>query len=114
MKKPKVIIVDENDNPIGLKYREDIDYSKDTYRCTGIWITNSNDEVLIAQRKFTKDKDPGKWGPAVAGTIEEGETYESNAYKEMKEEIWYMVQDNTQFFQKSLLCNGFIANWTNQ
>jgi isopentenyldiphosphate isomerase len=87
MKKPKVIIVDENDNPIGLKYREDIDYKNDARRCIGIWITNSNDEVLIAQRDFAKDIDPGKWGPAVAGTLEEGDTYESNAYKEMKEEI---------------------------
>jgi len=87
MKKSKIIIVDNNDNPIALKYRDEVDYQKDIYRCTGIWITNSKEEILIAQRKITKDINPGKWGPAVAGTIEEGETYESNAYKELKEEI---------------------------
>lgn len=87
MNKPKVIIVDESDTPIGLKYRNEIDYTKDTYRCTGIWITNSKGEVLIAQRAFIKDKDPGKWGPAIAGTLEESEDYESNAYKEAHEEL---------------------------
>jgi isopentenyldiphosphate isomerase len=34
-----------------------------------------------------KSHDPGKWGPAVAGTLEEGETYESNAHKEAFEEL---------------------------
>lgn len=87
MKKSKIIIVDENDSPVGEKYREEVDSQKDTYRCTGIWITNSEDEILIAQRKFTKKNDPLKWGPAVSGTVEIGETYESNAYKELKEEI---------------------------
>ncbi len=86
MKKP-IVIVDDNDLPIGVKNREDVDYEVDTYRVAGIWVTNSQGEVLIAQRKFTKKHDPGKWGPAVAGTIEEGETYESNAYKELEEEI---------------------------
>lgn len=87
MNKQKIIIVDENDVPLGSKYRDEIDYTKDIYRWSGIWIENSQGEVLIAQRKLTKDKDPGKWGPAAAGTLEEGETYESNAHKEVQEEL---------------------------
>ncbi len=42
---------------------------------------------MLAQRKFTKKHDPGKWGPAVAGTVDEGETYDSNIVKEAEEEI---------------------------
>ena len=83
----KIQIVDENDNLIGFKERNEIDYQKDIYRVSALWITNSNDEILLAQRKLTKDNDPGMWGPAVAGTLEDGETYESNIYKEAKEEI---------------------------
>lgn len=83
----KIQIVDENDKIIGYKERAEIDYEKDIYRVSALWVTNSKGEVLIAQRKHTKDKDPGKWGPAVAGTLEEGETYEINVYKEAKEEI---------------------------
>lgn len=91
MSKQKIIVVDENDTPIGVKYRDEIDYTKDIYRWSGIWIENSQGEVLIAQRKLTKDKDPGKWGPAAVGTLEEGETYESNAHKEVQEELGITV-----------------------
>ena len=96
MQKQKLIIVDEHDTPIGLKYRDEIDYKKDIYRWSAIWIENSKNQVLIAQRQITKDKDPGKWGPAVAGTLEEGETYESNAHKEIEEELGVTIDS----FQK--------------
>ncbi|OGL30934.1 hypothetical protein A3F37_00640 [Candidatus Saccharibacteria bacterium RIFCSPHIGHO2_12_FULL_41_12] len=80
-------IVDDVDELIGHKKRDEIDYTKDTYRSSALWIINSRGEVLIAQRKTTRDKDPGKWGPSAAGTVEEGETYDTNVYKEAKEEI---------------------------
>jgi isopentenyldiphosphate isomerase len=83
----KIQIVDQNDKLISIKDRDEVDYSKDIYRVAALWLTNLDGEVLIARRKLTKDKDPGLWGPAVAGTIEEGETYESNIYKEADEEI---------------------------
>lgn len=80
-------IVDENDTVIGLKERSKIDHPKDCYRAAALWLTNSKGQILIAQRHINKDKNPGKWGPAAAGTVEEGETYESNIYKEADEEI---------------------------
>ncbi len=84
--KPKVIIVDEKDNVIGYKERDDRN-QHDIIRIAGIWIENEKNEVLIAQRSFDKNNDPGKWGPAAAGTLEEGESYESNVLKEVEEEI---------------------------
>ena len=82
----KIIIVNEKDEIIGLKERDR--QGIDGYRrVSGLWLSNSNGEVLLAQRSFNKKLDPGKWGPAAAGTVEEGETYESNIIKEAKEEI---------------------------
>ena len=43
-------------------------------------------ENPIFLRSFTKSHDPGKWGPAVAGTVEEGETY--NFLKEGQRVYW--------------------------
>ncbi len=82
-----ITIVNEKDEIIGYKQREDIDHEKDIYRVTALWIKNSDNEVLLAQRAFAKKNSPGLWGPAVAGTVEKGETYESNIYKEAQEEI---------------------------
>jgi isopentenyldiphosphate isomerase len=82
----EVIIVNKNDEIIGYKSRNNRS-PEDIIRIAGIWIENENGEVLIAQRSINKKNDPGKWGPAAAGTLEKGETYESNILKEIEEEI---------------------------
>lgn len=82
----KQIIVNEQDEIIGYKLRIEIT-SQDIYRVSALWIENSRGEVLLAQRGFLKRNSPGKWWPAVAGTVDEGENYEDNIYKEALEEI---------------------------
>lgn len=82
----RLVVVDENDNVIGTKEREEIT-PKDFYRVSALWLTNSKGEVLMSKRSMKKKVDPGKWGPAVAGTVEESETYESNIHKETEEEL---------------------------
>lgn len=84
--KEKITIVNENDEIIGYKERGTLD-KEDIYRVTGLWITNSQGDILLAKRHHAKKHHPGKWGPAVAGTVEEGETYENNIIKETEEEL---------------------------
>ena len=86
MKNDQIIIVNDKDEIIDYKKRGTLDNS-DIYRVSGLWIQNSKGEILLAQRSFNKNKHPGKWGPAVAGTNDKGETYESNIIKEAEEEI---------------------------
>lgn len=83
---PRIVIVNENDKIIGHKERGTLAQS-DIYRVSALWIKNSKGDILLAQRKSTKSHDPGKWGPAVAGTVDEGETYGQNIIKEAEEEI---------------------------
>lgn len=92
----KIIIVDENDNPIGLKERGAKHPTDYIVRTSALWILNSKDQLLLAQRKLNKKHNPGKWGPAVAGTNEEGESYESNIVKEAEEEIGLTGQNFTK------------------
>jgi len=82
----RIPVVNEQDEIIGYKDRKDRNLVEIT-RITGLWLWNEKGEVLLAQRAFTKSIHPGMWGPAVAGTVEEGETYESNIIKEAEEEI---------------------------
>jgi len=86
MSKPRIVVVNENDKIIGHKERGTL-IPSDIYRVSALWVKNSQGDILLAQRKFTKSHDPGKWGPAVAGTVDEGETYEQNIIKEAEEEI---------------------------
>ena len=80
-------IVDQNDELVTHKENSHVDRVNDIYRVSALWLTSLEGDVLIAQRKLTKAHDPGKWGPAVSGTVEQEETYESNMYKEAEEEI---------------------------
>jgi isopentenyldiphosphate isomerase len=79
-------IVDKNDRIICYKDRND-KLPEDMYRVTALWITNSKGEILLAKRALNVRRDPGRWGPSVAGTVEKGETYNSNIIKEAYEEI---------------------------
>ncbi len=82
----RIHIVNENDELIEYKDKKDRN-PKEICRVSALWITAPNGDILLAQRSFKKKDAPGLWGPAVAGTVEEGETYESNIIKEAKEEI---------------------------
>jgi isopentenyl-diphosphate delta-isomerase len=80
-------IVDENDTLIGHKTDGEFDPTSDIYRVSALWLRNSKGEVLLAQRAHSKRNGGGLWGPAVAGTIENNESYKDNIVKEMNEEI---------------------------
>ena len=85
----RIPFVNENDEVVEVfegKNWGDL-HPESIYRVSSLWITNSKGEVLLARRAFNKKHDPGKWGPAVSGTVEEGETYESNIIKETEEEL---------------------------
>ncbi|HMS24033.1 MAG TPA: NUDIX domain-containing protein [Candidatus Saccharibacteria bacterium] len=105
----KVIIVDEHDQVIGLKERDEIT-KNDIYRVSVLWIENLKGEILLTQRKSDKKVDPGCWSPAVAGTNEATETYRSNIYKEAEEELGLMGFSFHELpkISPNIHCNYFI------
>ena len=82
----KIIIVNKKDKVIGYRNSDKIT-SNNIYRISALWVTNNKGEILLTQRSLDKKIYPGKWQCAVAGTVEEGETYQSNIYKEAYEEL---------------------------
>jgi isopentenyl-diphosphate Delta-isomerase len=107
----KVIIVDENDEIIDYKERAEL-VRNDIYRVSALWITNTQGDILLAQRSFSKAHNPGVWGPAVAGTIEEGEDYETNILKEAEEEIG-LTNIQPIFFSKNRISgeHEYFTTW---
>jgi isopentenyldiphosphate isomerase len=86
MSDKEIIIVNDKDEIIGYKDRKLV-RDDEICRVTGLWLENDKGEILLAQRALDKRYGPGKWGPACSGTVEEGETYDENIYKEAREEI---------------------------
>lgn len=80
-------IVDLNDEVIAHKDRSKINYDNDIFRTASLWVTNSDGDVLLAQRKFNKKIDPGKWAEAVGGTVENDDSYLETIIREAEEEL---------------------------
>jgi len=83
----RIIIVDDKDSLINYKERNKNDFKKDIYRVSALWIINSKGEILLAKRAYNKKQNHCKGCPAVAGTVEKGESYKSNIVKEAEEEL---------------------------
>lgn len=86
-------IVDKTDQVIAYKKRTDINFSQDIFRTASLWITNTKGEILLAQRKFDKKVDPGKWAEAVGGTVEGQDSYKETVIREAEEELGLRVID---------------------
>lgn len=86
MKHEKTYVVDEEDNVITTKYRDEVSLDE-RVRIVAIWVHNSNSEVLLAQRAKTMSLDPGLWGPSAAGGVKVGSDYEQTAKEELFEEL---------------------------
>lgn len=88
----RLTVVNEQDELVGYKERDER-VEGDIIRISALWLLNERNEVLIAQRAFDKEHDPGKWSVSAAGTVEEGETYLSNILKEAEEELGVMIAE---------------------
>ena len=107
----KIPIVNEQDEIIGYKEREKTTRD-DIRRIVALNIFNEKGEVLIAKRQSTKIIDPNKWGPSVAGTVDEGEDYDSTVVKEAEEEIG-LKDIKPIFFKKKYYETGNARRFSN-
>jgi len=101
----RIVLVDQEDREIGLRERSEV-LPEDIYRVSAVWIRNSKGEVLLARRALTKKNGPGAWGPAAAGTVDEGEHYLDNIIKETEEEIGLVLESNQLSLGPKLLIHG--------
>lgn len=56
-------------------------------RTTNVYILNRKGEILCHQRSLAKERFPGAWSTHFGGHLAQGENYESNALKEVEEEL---------------------------
>lgn len=58
-----------------------------------LWLVNEYKEILLAQRSFKKENEPGMWGPSVTGRLEPGESVEEALLREVEEELGLTLTD---------------------
>jgi isopentenyldiphosphate isomerase len=81
-------ILDRNGIPTGKRCWKSEAHDKGYFHASvHIWLYTANGEILVQQRKTTKDTFPGLWDVSVAGHISFGESILRASTREIKEEI---------------------------
>lgn len=81
-------VLDENGVKTGeILSRNEIHQKGLWHRAIGVAIVNENNQILLQQRSFKKDKNAGKWDISVAGHISSGQDAVSAAAREINEEV---------------------------
>ena len=91
-------IVDEDDNVIGQKGKDEAHRDGDMHRVSHVWVINSKKELLCHKRADCKNIFPGKWDVIVGGHLEAGEGYEDAALREVEEEIGIRFSEDDMIF----------------
>lgn len=81
-------VVDEHDQPLGLKkLRVEVHRDGDWHREVHVWVYNGKGELLFQLRGPHQETFPNCWDVSVGGHVEAGSDYLESALKEMREEL---------------------------
>jgi isopentenyl-diphosphate delta-isomerase type 1 len=83
----RIQIVDQNDTPIGTATREEAWRDGLYHRLVRIIVEDEDGRLLSQKRSMAKKQYPGCWTDAASGHVDEGESYETAAARELEEEI---------------------------
>lgn len=82
-----IVYVDENDVVVGSGSISNAIDNGIIHRIARVFITNSEGQLLIQKRSDKHLSLPGRWDQSAAGHVDEGESYEQAAERELWEEM---------------------------
>lgn len=83
----QVILVDEQDNPIGLMEKQAAHVTPHLHRAFSVFVFNSKGELLLQQRALSKYHSPGLWTNTCCSHPRAGETLEEATSRRLMEEM---------------------------
>ena len=86
-----ILLVDEDNNPVGTGEKMDVHRRGLLHRCFSIMIYNSKREVLLQRRALSKYHCPGLWSNACCSHPRPGEHLLLAAKRRLKEEMGISV-----------------------
>ncbi len=104
----KVILVDTDDNAIGEMNKMEAHELGLLHRAFSVFILNSNGELLLQQRAFSKYHSPGLWTNTCCSHQRSGEDSLSAAHRRLKEEMGVQsdLKEAFTFLYKADMGNG--------
>ncbi len=92
-------VLDENGIKTGeILTRKEVHKKGIWHRCIVVAIIDNNNQILMQQRSYKKDTNPGKWDVSVAGHISAGQTSLEAAIREVEEEVGiHLYKEDLQY-----------------
>lgn len=108
MKEELVILVDEQDNQIGLMPKMEAHEKAILHRAFSIFIFNDKNELMLQQRALHKYHSPGLWTNTCCSHQREGEDNIAAGTRRLQEEMGFVVplKETTSFIYKAPFDNG--------
>ncbi|WP_074408585.1 MULTISPECIES: isopentenyl-diphosphate Delta-isomerase [Aquimarina] len=104
----KVILVNENDEQIGLMPKLEAHQKAVLHRAFSVFIMNSKNELMLQQRAHHKYHSPGLWTNTCCSHQREGETNVEAGIRRLQEEMGFTtsLKDSVSFIYKAPFDNG--------
>ena len=108
MTEEQVILVDENDNQIGLMPKMEAHEKAVLHRAFSVFVFNSKNELMLQQRAFQKYHSPGLWTNTCCSHQRYGESNIEAGKRRLKEEMGFITElkETTSFIYKAPFDNG--------
>ncbi len=112
MSEERVILVNNQDQPIGLVGKMQAHEDGALHRAVSVFIFNSHGDVLLQKRASTKYHGAGLWTNTCCTHPREGESSEDCALRRLREEMGFetSVEERFSFVYKAEVENGLIEN----
>ena len=108
MQEEKVILVNENDEKIGLMPKLEAHEKGVLHRAFSVLIFNDKEELMLQQRALSKYHSPGLWTNTCCSHQRDGETSIEAGKRRLEEEMGFTthLKETTSFIYKAPFDNG--------
>ena len=104
----KVILVDANDNQVGLMAKLEAHEKGVLHRAFSVFIFNKKGELMLQRRALSKYHSPGLWTNTCCSHQREGESNIESGKRRLSEEMGFVTEliEKTSFIYKAKFDNG--------
>lgn len=108
MKEELVVLVNENDEKIGLMPKQEAHEKGLLHRAFSVFVFNSKNQLMLQQRAWHKYHSPGLWTNTCCSHQRDGETSVDAGKRRLMEEMGFStdLRETTTFIYKAPFDNG--------